>query len=313
MTSTTDTAEHPEVTELSELTEGLLAPSRATELRRHLAQCELCAEVHDSLAEIRELLGTLPGPPRMPADVAGRIDAALAAEALLDATAPEVQDTARETDARVSRETSTPAATDGPVDRPVGHARAATGPGRTPPGGRRRRRRIAAAALGAVATVAAIGFGALLIQPGGDKAADGGAHRTSVEAEGQVFSEAKLEGQVADLLGEKNRPEKAPAEDDASSKPSVSTESSPTSPRSHATLRGAAPQVPECITRGIDRDDPPLAAEKGDYQGKSAYLVVLPHGTDVSRVSAYVVDASCVRAEPPTKGEVLLTRSYARP
>ncbi|CAM5719671.1 hypothetical protein SANTM175S_06579 [Streptomyces antimycoticus] len=86
MTSSTDTDEHPEVAEISALTEGLLSPSRAVDVRTHLASCVLCADVSTSLEEIRSLLGTLPGPVRMPADIAGRIDAALAAEALLDAT-----------------------------------------------------------------------------------------------------------------------------------------------------------------------------------------------------------------------------------
>ena len=72
MTSTTDMAGHPDVAEISDLAEGLLPPARSTELRRHLDDCELCADVYTSLEEIRGLLGTLPGPPRMPADVAGR-------------------------------------------------------------------------------------------------------------------------------------------------------------------------------------------------------------------------------------------------
>ena len=91
MTST-DTAGHPDVAEISDLTEGLLPPSRTTDVRRHLDECELCADVHASLEEIRGLLGTMPGPPRMPDDVASRIDAALAAEALLNATAPDTMD-----------------------------------------------------------------------------------------------------------------------------------------------------------------------------------------------------------------------------
>jgi anti-sigma factor RsiW len=86
VTSTTDTAGHPDIDELSDLTEGLLPPSRAADVRRHLDGCALCADVHASLSEIRGLLGTLPGPSHMPDDVATRIDAALAAEALLDAT-----------------------------------------------------------------------------------------------------------------------------------------------------------------------------------------------------------------------------------
>ncbi|WP_373569073.1 anti-sigma factor family protein, partial [Streptomyces alfalfae] len=81
MTATTDSAGHPEVTEISDLTEGLLSPSRTSAVRRHLDGCELCADVYASLEEIRDTLGTLPEPPRMPADIAGRIDAALAAEA----------------------------------------------------------------------------------------------------------------------------------------------------------------------------------------------------------------------------------------
>ena len=89
MTTTTDSAGHPDVAEISDLTEGLLSPARTSEVRRHLDGCELCADVHASLEEIRGLLGTLPGPPRMPADVAGRIDAALAAEALLDSHDPD--------------------------------------------------------------------------------------------------------------------------------------------------------------------------------------------------------------------------------
>lgn len=66
MTSTTDTAGHPEVTEIADLSEGLLPPSRTADVRRHLDECPLCSDVHASLEEIRGLLGTLPGPPRMP-------------------------------------------------------------------------------------------------------------------------------------------------------------------------------------------------------------------------------------------------------
>lgn len=92
MTSTTDTAGHPDVAEISDLTEGLLPPDRTAGVQRHLDECELCADVRASLEEIRGLLGTLPGSQRMPDDVASRIDAALAAEALLQATAPDTGD-----------------------------------------------------------------------------------------------------------------------------------------------------------------------------------------------------------------------------
>ena len=62
MTSTTDTAEHPDVAEISDLTEGLLPPSRTADIRRHLDGVRTLRGRPDSLEEIRELLGTLPGP-----------------------------------------------------------------------------------------------------------------------------------------------------------------------------------------------------------------------------------------------------------
>ncbi len=88
MTSTTDTTGHPDVDELSDLTEGLLTPSRSADVRQHLDGCEQCTDLHASLEEIRDLLGTVPEPEPMPDDIARRIDAALATEALKRAETP---------------------------------------------------------------------------------------------------------------------------------------------------------------------------------------------------------------------------------
>lgn len=101
MTSTTGTDEHPEVAEISALAEGVLPADRSTEVRSHLGSCPLCGDVLVSLKEIRNVLGTLPGPPRMPAGISGRIDAALAAEALLASAAK-----SSSSEAAVSRETA---------------------------------------------------------------------------------------------------------------------------------------------------------------------------------------------------------------
>lgn len=147
MTSATDTAQHPEVSEISDLAEGLLTASRAAEVRRHLSECELCAEVRDSLEEIRGLLGTLPDPEPMPEDIAARIDAALAAEARTDTGAGEPADAsgaaAVSRDADVSRETEnvetsdassvTPRTGSSRTARPAG-PRAPPGPAVAPPG-----------------------------------------------------------------------------------------------------------------------------------------------------------------------------------
>ncbi|GAA4065764.1 hypothetical protein [Streptomyces shaanxiensis] len=306
MTSTTDTAGHPDVAEISDLTEGLLPPSRTAALRRHLNECELCADVHASLEEIRGLLGTLPGPARMPNDVAERIDAALAAEALLSATAPDDLDQPKfvgtapsasggDDSAHVSRETSA-------AGRPAGHARSSTtGPGRKnrQKGGRRR-----VAVLSAAFTAAALGLGSVLLTSlmggaGSGPSADGG------QSTADTFSAAKLENQVSDLLA------KSESSTGSSQKPDRSLgavgEPDPASPRIFREIT-----VPDCIRKGIGRNDPALAAEEGVYKGKDALLVVLRDASDVSRVTVYVMDATCVKHASSTTAEVLLTDSFTR-
>lgn len=286
MTSTTDTAGHPDVAEISDLTEGLLPPSRTTDVRRHLDECELCADVHASLEEIRDLLGTLPGPPRMPDDVAGRIDAALAAEALLNATSPETGETPALTGAHVSRETSVPA------DRPVGHARASTtGPGRKsrPRGGRRR-----LAVLGTVFTVAALGLGTVLVSSFNDG-------KPSSDTQAGTFSGEKLETQVSGLL----------TRNSGDGSPAPRSFGAATVPNENNIKNQPVPPVPSCVLQGIARDDDALAAKKGTYDGDTAYLVIMLNKKDSSRVDAYVVDAACEK-DPSSTAKVLATHSYAR-
>ncbi|MFJ8189849.1 anti-sigma factor family protein [Streptomyces sp. NPDC096094] len=295
---------HPDVAEISDLAEGLLPPSRTTDVRQHLETCELCADVYASLEEIQGLLGTLPGPTRMPDDVAGRIDAALAAEALLSATVPDSleptptpasaapaaadgNDSAR----RVSRETSVT------TDRPSGHARpSSTGPGRKDRkrGGRRR-----IAVLGAVAAAAAIGLGSVIVSSvtGGSPSDD--------TALADTFSEGKLKEQVAALV----------------SKEQDGAQNGPRTPRSFGMESETGgenrvfkqPTVPECIQRSIGRDDAALATKDGVYKGKEALLVVLPDASNDSRVTAYIVESACVAQPSVSKAGILLKHSYARP
>jgi anti-sigma factor RsiW len=294
-------AGHPDVAEISDLAEGLLPPSRSTDVRRHLDGCELCADVYASLEEIRGLLGTLPGPPRMPAEVAGRIDAALAAEALLNATEPETAEghgsvstprSASEDDsgAHVSRETSTPA------DRPAGRPRSSTtGPGRK---GRTRNGRRRIAVLGTVFTVAALGLGSVLLSSLGDGKPPRDTAGGQQTAPADTFSEGKLEKQVADLLTE-NQSKKGG---------SRTPLGAATAPGTNHPKVYRAPTVPGCVRDGIGREDTALAVENGRYQGKKAMLVLLPDASDATRVTAYIVDATCVNHA--AAGKVLLQRSY---
>ncbi|PWE08339.1 hypothetical protein DD630_16670 [Streptomyces sp. BSE7F] len=304
MTSTTDKAEHPDVTEISDLTEGLLPTDRRDDIREHLERCELCADVQASLEEIRGLLGSVPGPPRMPADVAGRIDAALAAEALLHATAPatdgedENASVGTATDdgepLHVPRETSAPH-----FDRPTGRPRSSTtGPGRkTRPRGRSRR-----AVLGAAFAVAALGLGSVVLSSLNGGGGPDDEQRTTTAAD--TFSEGKLEEKVDDLLA---RPE----QDKGARSPhtfGMESDSSEANPRVLT-----KPEVPHCVQEGIGRNDAALATEQGVYQGKAALLVVLPDASDATRVTAYIVEATCVEnTSPSTTATVLLEHSYAR-
>ncbi|MET9763403.1 hypothetical protein ABZ016_30895 [Streptomyces sp. NPDC006372] len=303
MTSTTDMAGHPDVAEISDLTEGLLPPSRSSDVRRHLDECELCADVHASLEEIRGLLGTLPGPPRMPADVAGRIDAALAAEALLHSreavpdespapmSAPAFPSEG-DSDLRVSRETSVT------VDRPAGRPRSSTtGPGRK---GRTRSGRRRIAVLGTVFTVAALGLGSVLLASldDGKPPRDTAGEQQTTAAD--TFSEGKLQKQVADLLGENK------SEGGSSRTPFGAATAGTNHPRVFR-----EPTVPGCVRDGIGRKDAALAVENGRYEGKKAMLVLLPDASDATRVTAYIVDATCVDHSASTAtGKILLQRSY---
>ncbi|MFF9472909.1 hypothetical protein ACF1E9_09835 [Streptomyces roseolus] len=314
-TDKADTAQHPDVSEISDLTEGLLSPSRSATVRRHLDGCALCADVRSSLEEIRGLLGTLPGPPRMPADIAGRIDAALAAEALLDATAPDAtRSVSRETTGSadvtaakatraVSRETARPAAVRGArgIEGRPPAPRAATGPGR---GRTRHRGRIAALAglTGTlVAAVCAVSLYALT-QNGADT--DGTAADAPASSSLSAFSGESVEDRVESLLGGDGPAARAPKGDRPESLSAETTESAGVAQRN---LDGA---LPECVRAGTGRQDAVLASERGEYEGTSAYLLVLPDPEDGSRVDAYVVDASCTGKTP---AKLLTTASYPKP
>ncbi|MGC9378670.1 anti-sigma factor family protein [Streptomyces sp. MH13] len=296
---------HPDVAEISDLAEGLLPASRTTDLRRHLETCALCTDVYTSLEEIQGLLGTLPGPTRMPDDVVGRIDAALADEAPLSATAPETHEHApaatapaasdRNDSTHVSRETWSSA------DRPVGRTRPSfTGPGRKD---RRRGGRRRIAVLGAVAAAAALGIGSVLVSSLSGDDSSGDTAQGQQTALADTFSEGQLKKQVTDLLA---------SEQDASSGPrtprSFGTESE-TSGENHVFKQ---PTVPECIQKGIGREDAALAVKEGVYKGKEALLVVVPDASNDSRVTAYIVESTCVDQPAVSKAKILLKHSYAR-
>ncbi|WP_030543688.1 anti-sigma factor [Streptomyces albus] len=309
MTSTIDTDQHPDVAEISALAEGVLPPERTSAVRGHLNDCDLCTEVRVSLEEIRDLLGTLPGPSRMPADVASRIDAAIAAESLLSATTPDA--VSRETDGSaslVSRETGTGSKRSPGVRRSAGRrphqAGGSTGPARQV--GDRRRWRTAALS---VACVLGLGVGGAAIvqsmasvQEGG--AVAGGETAADTRSGHPGLSAATLESKVRGLLDRgRDGQEKGPS---GTEPDTLGAQSSPAQP-----LKGADVVLPPCIRNGVDPGVEPLAAEESTFEGKQVYIVVLPHHADARKVDAYVVDSSCISTAEP-RGDVLLNRVYPR-
>lgn len=306
MTSTTGTDEHPEVAEISALAEGVLSPSRTADVREHLADCELCDDVRNSLDEIRGLLGTLPGPLRMPADVVGRIDAALAAEALLSATAPATTSTAqgaavaestanaKSAGSLVSRETG---------DRPPARPRAGTGPGRQTPASSgprgRRARRWPKVLLGSACAAAVLGAGSFfLLNSGGDDQTDTPQAAQSPTA--IVLGSGELKTRVHELLQKQRGTENA----------ETRGMSAPNSP--NATLFGSGTTAPACVQQGTKRSDAIIAAHPERYKGEDAYLVVLAHPGNEALVDAYVVSATCVTASPSSPGKVLADQTVPR-
>ncbi|MEU6016245.1 hypothetical protein ABZ826_19945 [Streptomyces sp. NPDC047515] len=253
----------------------------------------------------------------MPDDVADRIDAALAAEALRTTAPADVADVSRETEHSVVQKPSTEST--GASDRPSGHSRAATGPGRRR-AGRRRRTAVLGAALGA-AVVGVSVFMLQSLQPSqeaaGLKAADRSSDSTAKSPGG--FSESTLEDQVHTLLrSAATKPSSAESADTEKKAPSVEEQSTPKSDSAGAEsprrpLSAPTVSVPPCVELGIGRKTAALAMEEGLYEGTHAFLVVLPHPSDAKRVQAYVVDAACVGEKPAAKGKLLLTRAYTRP
>ncbi|CAM5257317.1 hypothetical protein SVIOM342S_00167 [Streptomyces violaceorubidus] len=297
--STTDMTGHPDVAEIADLAEGILPDARTADVRQHLEHCALCADVYASLGEIQGLLGTLPGPERMPDDVAARIDAALAAEPLPDTTTREPQpagDGPRSDGARVSRETSAPA------DRPAGHARSSsTGPGRKDRRGGRRR----IAVLGAVAAAAAIGLGSVIVSSLTGESPSGDTAHEQQTALADTFSEGRLKDKVSTLIadGSPQNGSRTPRSF------GMESENGGETTENHVFKQ---PTVPECIRKGIGRDDAVIATEPGVYQGKEALLVVLPDAAHDTRVTAYIVELACVDQPAVGKAKILLKHSYAR-
>ncbi|WP_328955849.1 zf-HC2 domain-containing protein [Kitasatospora purpeofusca] len=287
---------HPSVDELADLSEDLLAPAEAEALREHLAGCADCRETVDALTEVRALLGAAEAP-AVPADVAARIDAALAAAAgppaaATPATAPAA---ATPTTASTTATPTVPAARPAPTappKAPPARPTAGTGPGRS----RRGRRR--ALLLGSAAALLVLGLGGafLSLSSSGQQdlsaTADAAARpavgtaapesstagaKTDRATGGTVYQDDQLAAQVGQLLTAAGtarpvKPSAGPGSGPAATDPSEPSGATAVPPADGGQgLVGGNRSTPAC--------PPPstaalLATDRGSYAGAAADLLV---------------------------------------
>jgi putative zinc finger protein len=277
--------------------EGLLGRRAAARVRAHLASCPRCAELDEELAALPALLALTAAPP-MPADLAARLDAVIAAESarrlpMPDATRPAT------TDATAA------AGAPGP-DAPVAAQPAvadATAP-RARPGLARK-----VLALAAAVVVLAAGGGYLLSRlpstssstsasrAAAPSAAEGPAMRAgsdagsggsgyTVIASGTDYRAAQLPAQIAAVL---DRYRIAPADEHpAVPAPQAAPKQAPSNqvlqPSRLAALSG-------CVTR-ITGGQRPLMVDESRYNGRPATIIVLA-ATTQALTEAWVVGPAC--------------------
>ncbi|MEU9045166.1 MULTISPECIES: hypothetical protein [unclassified Kitasatospora] len=316
------TEDHPPVERLADLTEGLVdSPEAVAALRRHLVGCAECRETVDALAEVQALLGGVETPP-MPADIADRLDAALAqaaAEAPAPASGNDRKALARPQEApAAARRSGTPAspvrAATGPStppSRPSARPAAATGPGRPRP------RRRFALLLGAAAALAALGLGgALLLHPddgaGGPTVTAGApAGTTAAAAPGRAphgasagtdYRADRLATQIQQLLA---RSESAPGlrptgqAKPESVLPAEGARPEPSSPASPSPSASASPAPSASCPPPAS--GAPLATDRGSYDGAPVDVLVYPVPGRPDLVDVYLRAPDC--------GQVVLHQS----
>jgi len=301
-----DSSGHPDVETIAEYLEDLLSPDVAAQLQVHFDDCPECLDTRDAIDEIRSLLGETETP-QLPVDVGIRIDAALAAEALLGSTAPTAVP-GRPLTSMVGRAAAPAPPRSGRPSRRA--ARAASGPAGSRPGGTGRRRlRQAALGLAALAVVGLVSTAVLRMDSSvSSPTSAGAAARPGLPNGGaSSFSAAGFPQQIQQLL---THPQ---ANAVPKSHPQNQTERSSASGEAETPALAPSSAAPACVTQAIGRPgEQPIATGRGSYQGVPVYAVVYPDQADpLHSVDAYLVDASCTGASGST-GRIVLHQTVPR-
>lgn len=323
--SSPDSDGHPAAEEISDLIEELLPSETAEALRAHLAGCPECADTHAALREVASLLGRVEEP-RMPADVARRIEAALAAEVL---GASEADAADRLPHPVLAPSTSRTGRT-GERARPGGAGAPTGGPGRTT-----RRRRLVRRVLSAATLIAVVGLGGVVVRglPTGSgtasssaKQADRAAGRSGAAAQapqyfngakapantpgsagsGTTYTEENLGPQIMQLVGDRLQPSATPA----------APRTKPSQPLLDGAANGRAtptPSLPGCVLEATGRiGDEPVATDLGTFQGDPVDVVVYLDNDSDDALEVFLIDATCELSTPSGPGTVKLHRTVPK-
>ncbi|GAA2134498.1 hypothetical protein GCM10009760_11910 [Kitasatospora kazusensis] len=292
---------HPDIDLLADLSEGLVGPADLPALQEHLDRCEECADTLAALTEVRELLGSVDTPP-MPADVAARIDSALAAEAAAAAAAREAaEESGNAPEAVRAPVPAAPAPLSGAL-APPNRRSEGTGPGRP----RSRRRRIL---VGTAAVLTTLGLAALLVRqtdpagqhPSASAAADSSVGRPGTTADGPVYQDGLLTAQIQQLLAASGTP-KAPSQRaesfHAEPRPAASPKPDTTGPDSAppTTAFGGSPAgaLPDCLPAATGHGaEAPLAVGHGRYGPADVTALVYPLPGRPGELDVYLVTSGC--------------------
>ena len=185
--------------------------------------------------------------------------------------------------AAVSRET--PSARSGAPDRPAGHPSGPSRPGRHRPA--RRSRRWRSAVLAGAGAVVALSIGGLVVQSLGSPSAPSAASERDQGEQAQA--DGALEKRVQGLLAKQESAEKSKDSRTPDLKSQQSPENNP--------LAGTAASVPSCIREGIDRKESALAVDaKAPHKGGTGYLVVLSRTVTTRSASTHTWSTAPVSA-----------------
>jgi hypothetical protein len=254
---------HLDLDTLAELDEGLQPAAEAARLDAHLSECRPCREHQARLRSTRALLGSLPAVP-MPAEVADRLDAALAGAATT--------------------------ATVVPLSARRGWRAHPTAAG------------LAAAAAG-VALITAVVLGSTL-HSSNPPAARSEARAASaqdalaaidlpVTSTGNHYTSGNLRRLVPRLVSPAAK-NSIPQSTAPQSSAGVSTLAVPAFPPALARLHDSPEELRGCVA-AVEKGgalQSPLSVDFADYAGRPSVIIVLP-GLDSANIDAWIVGPGC--------------------